>query len=258
MRNRPFVKALDKHFPEAMPEADYLAGTADVLARHGFTADNTLACVAACRDEIAAPLLHDVEASWGQPFSLVSLAGMLTAGRTGLSAAVHHAPIEAGKRRMVFYAMPHIAISKAGTIGEVLRPGVTSPSRACGGTARPPRPVDERHGRRARVRSSRCRTEPPHRPPGANDRSGSRAWPGGSRPTHRLNAHLYEATGENFYLGAVIPGSMAVVGVWQTVRTGLGADLIPGPLMLWLAWDLYRTFGASPTATPTSGATDAV
>lgn len=132
MRNRSFARALDQHFAGAMLEAGYVASTADVLARHGFTTDNTLACVAGCRDEIATPLINDVETSWGPPFSLVSLAGMLTAGRTGLSAAVHHAPIEGGKRRMVFYAMPHIAISEAGTVGEVRRPGVRSPSRACG------------------------------------------------------------------------------------------------------------------------------
>ena len=62
----------------------------------------------------------------------------------------------------------------------------------------------------------------------------------------RLNRRLYEATGENYHLGTLVPGSMAVVGVWQTVRTGLGLELIPGPLMLWLAWDLYRSFGRDP------------
>ena len=64
----------------------------------------------------------------------------------------------------------------------------------------------------------------------------------------RLNQRIYEATGENYHLGTLVPGAMAVVGVWQTVRTGLGFELIPGPLMLWLAWDLYRSFGADPGA----------
>lgn len=63
----------------------------------------------------------------------------------------------------------------------------------------------------------------------------------------RLNRRLFDATGENFHLGTLVPGSMAVVAVWQTVRTGLGLELIPGPLMLWLAWDLYRIFGQAPT-----------
>lgn len=132
MRNRPFRQALDQHFPEAMPVTDYLASTAGALAGLGFKPDNSLVCVAACRDEIATPLFDAVGQRWGTPFSLVSLAGMLTAGRTGLAAAAHHAPTEAGRRRMVFYAMPHIGISEAGTIGEVQRPGVSGPSKACG------------------------------------------------------------------------------------------------------------------------------
>ena len=64
----------------------------------------------------------------------------------------------------------------------------------------------------------------------------------------RLNRRIYDATGENWHLGTLVPGTMAVVGVWQTVRTGLGLELIPGPLMLWLAWDLYRSFGQVPEA----------
>lgn len=63
----------------------------------------------------------------------------------------------------------------------------------------------------------------------------------------RLNRRLYDATGENYHLGTLVPGSMAVVGFWQTLRTGLGLELIPGPLMLWLAWDLHRAFGQHPT-----------
>ncbi|MEL7156038.1 MAG: HMA2 domain-containing protein [Actinomycetota bacterium] len=64
----------------------------------------------------------------------------------------------------------------------------------------------------------------------------------------RLNQRLYAATGENYHLGTVLPGSMAVVGFWQTLRNGLGLELVPGPLMLWLAWDVYRAHGRPPDA----------
>lgn len=130
-----FSETIARVFPGAVPQKDFVEGTRERLELHRFTRDNTLACVAICRDEIAGPLADDVEDAWGPSFSLASLAGMLTAGRTGFSAAAHHGPVVDGKRRFVIYAMPHIAISAEGTIGEVLRPGVESPTAACGALA---------------------------------------------------------------------------------------------------------------------------
>ena len=83
---------------------------------------STLAWVAVCRDEIAGTLLAEVEAVWGASFSFASLAGLPTAGRTGFSAG----------QQFVAFSMPHIAISADGVIGEIRRPGLTLPSKACG------------------------------------------------------------------------------------------------------------------------------
>ncbi len=127
-----FEQALAADFGGSIVQADYVGETAGALGRLGFARDNTLACVAACRDEIASSLLVDVDHLLADPFSLVSLAGMVTAGRTGLRAALAHAPVVEGRRRVVCYAMPHIAISEAGIVGEVQRPGLQAPSRACG------------------------------------------------------------------------------------------------------------------------------
>lgn len=127
-----FEQAMAAHYGGSIVQADYVAETADALSRLGFARDNTLACVAACRDEIASSVVVDVDRRWGSPFSLVSLAGMVTAGRTGLGAALAHAPVVEGRRRVVCYAMPHIAISADGVIGEVERRGVPTPSHACG------------------------------------------------------------------------------------------------------------------------------
>jgi len=57
---------------------------------------------------------------------------MVTAGRTGLGAAMAHAPTHDGRRHIVLYGMPHIAIAADGTIGQVQRAGLTGPSSACG------------------------------------------------------------------------------------------------------------------------------
>ncbi|MFV9672492.1 MAG: hypothetical protein ACNYZH_04640 [Acidimicrobiia bacterium] len=127
-----FVEALDRHFPGAMPEGEYIDETAARLSGEGFTNANTIACVALCRDEVTRPIFSDVERVWGPAFSFAGLAGMVTAGRTGLSATIHHAPIENGRRRFVIYAMAHIAIDAGGTIGRLERPGIPEPSSACG------------------------------------------------------------------------------------------------------------------------------
>ncbi len=127
-----FAGALERHFPGSIPEADYVARTAHLLQGEGFTSKNTLAAVAVCRDEIARSLFVDVEERWGPTFSLASLAGMVTAGRTGIAAALSHAPMHGDLKRIVVYAMPHIAIDAVGTIGQVQRPGLPEPSKACG------------------------------------------------------------------------------------------------------------------------------
>jgi len=130
--NPGFVEALGRHFPGSSLEVEFIAATAQRLRDEGFSKDNTIACVALCRDEISRPLFTDVERVWGSAFSLAGLAGMVTAGRTGLAAAIHHSPVEGGRRRFVIYAMAHIAIGADGTIGRVERPGIPEPSSACG------------------------------------------------------------------------------------------------------------------------------
>jgi len=130
--NPGFVEALDRYFPGAVLEEEFIAGTARRLGEEGFSKSNTIASVALCRDEITRPLFADVERVWGPAFSLAGLAGMVTAGRTGLAAAIHHAPVEDGRRHFVIYAMAHIAIAANGTIGQVERPGIPGPSSACG------------------------------------------------------------------------------------------------------------------------------
>lgn len=127
-----FSQTIDRHFPGAISEPDFVSETATLLQARNFSQDNTIACVALCRDEIASPLFTEVERMWGSAFSLAGLAGMVTAGRTGLSAAIHHAPIEDGRRRFVIYAMAHIAIDTDGTIGRLTRSGISEQSSACG------------------------------------------------------------------------------------------------------------------------------
>ena len=127
-----FEKVVRERFASAVPQRDFVVRSARPLRRLGFSTNSTLPLVACCRDELAGSLRHDVEEAWGPVFDLASLAGVFTAGVTGLAAAAAHAPIVDGVLRLVVYAAAHIAISATGIVGEVERPGLDHPSHACG------------------------------------------------------------------------------------------------------------------------------
>lgn len=127
-----FNDILKKHFDITYPESDFVEKTYDKLNKFGFDANNTIACVDVCRDEIAQPFMELIKEKWDYAFNLSSLAGMFFAGKTGLLAAIHHSPIVDGKERYVFYSMPHIAISADGRIGVCYRKGRPGESTACG------------------------------------------------------------------------------------------------------------------------------
>ena len=127
-----FEDVLNKFFLKVYTEADFVVRTYDELHKWGFAADNTIACVGVCRDEITQPLIGKIRDKWGEAFNLSSLAGMFFAGKTGLSAAMHHAPNRDGKERYVYYALPHIAIDEEVEVGRCMRTGRGGKSIACG------------------------------------------------------------------------------------------------------------------------------
>jgi hypothetical protein len=63
------------------------------------------------------------------PFKLGGLNGFPFAGLTGMGAFAHHVPEDGAV--FVFHA-PHIGITKAGALGESLRPGQANASACCG------------------------------------------------------------------------------------------------------------------------------
>ena len=74
----------------------------------------------------------------GEAFNVSSLGGMFFAGKTGLSAAMHHAPVMGGRERYVYYALPHIAVDENVQVGACRRHGREGASTACGSTSLPP------------------------------------------------------------------------------------------------------------------------
>lgn len=119
-------------YPSAIPEAAYFDKSTAILGELGFDSSNTIACVGVCRDEITRPLVDHVHRIWGEAFNFSSLAGMLLLGKTGISAALKHAPTTAAIHRYAFFAMAHISIGPQGVAGRFFRRGQQESSGACG------------------------------------------------------------------------------------------------------------------------------
>ena len=133
MPDQAFIQnVLTKIFPGALPEREFVLKTYSALAKFGFRDKNTIACVSVCRDEFTNSLIQAIQLAWGETFDLSSLAGMLFLGKTGFIAAHTHSPVINGRERYVYYVLPHIAVSAEGAIGSLQRPGIDSPSTACG------------------------------------------------------------------------------------------------------------------------------
>jgi hypothetical protein len=127
-----FQQVIDQHFQGTLSEAAFVERSREALTPLGFSAENTIACVGLCRDEICRPLVARVGEGWGEAFNFSSLAGMLFLGKTGFGAAHGHAPRIGGRQRYLYLVAPHIAIGQEGVCGECHRIGQTGPSHACG------------------------------------------------------------------------------------------------------------------------------
>lgn len=130
-----FENILKKYFDKTYTEIEFVKRTYEALTQLGFNNENTIAGKCICRDEISQSIRSVIKYMWGEAFNFSSLAGMFFAGKTGLAAAMHHAPIKDGKERYVFYALPHVAINEEGRIGVCKREGRAGESTACGALA---------------------------------------------------------------------------------------------------------------------------
>jgi len=117
-------------YPALVPVPRLLDWTRDALAPYGFHEHTSLPLVSVCRDELMFGFVDAVTAHWGHCFDLSSLAGLPLMGRTGLGAALGHAPDDDGRHRLLVFAFPHIGAD--GAIGAVHRRGVPGTTSACG------------------------------------------------------------------------------------------------------------------------------
>lgn len=101
------------------------------LEPYGFGPATALPLLSVCRDELMADFRRDVRRRWGHFFDLASLGGLPLVGRTGVAAALGHAPLDGVRHRLLVLALPHIGL-EAGVVGSVVRPGVPGTTSACG------------------------------------------------------------------------------------------------------------------------------
>ncbi|MEZ5117812.1 MAG: hypothetical protein R2737_16245 [Candidatus Nanopelagicales bacterium] len=127
--------SLAELYPDHVGVGDVVRWSQWSLARAGFHQSNALPLLGVCRDELMLGFAEAVTDAWGAPFDLGALAGMVFLGRTGIAAALGHAPGEDGRHRFVAFCFPHIGIDDDGTVGRVMRPGMHGPSAACGALA---------------------------------------------------------------------------------------------------------------------------
>lgn len=133
MPTRTLAQKVREGFPRAVPVQQFVAALQAQCEDHGFTASNALLLAGVCRDEVCFPFVARLEEVWGPAFHLDSLGGLITIGRTGFSAAAHHAPDDVGgPLRYIVVAAAHIGMDDAGSFGYLRREHQTTSSRTCG------------------------------------------------------------------------------------------------------------------------------
>ncbi|MEM7337171.1 MAG: hypothetical protein AAF467_00915 [Actinomycetota bacterium] len=130
-----FHLAVRHRYPGAIRQREYVSLATDALQRAGYRPDNTLVAVSHCRDELTSSMRTAIEAEWGPVFELAGLAGLLSAGTTGMAAALSHRPTDAERAGFAIFAFSHVGIDDAGTVGVTRRPSMGEPTSTCGSLA---------------------------------------------------------------------------------------------------------------------------
>ena len=65
---------------------------------------------------------------------------------------------------------------------------------------------------------------------------------------YRVDRAIYERTNGKIHLrGRIVPGAIAGVGIAQMAIYGIGLELLPGPVLLWIAYDIYHKVSKEPS-----------
>jgi len=124
------LQLLRKWYPNAQATSDAVDALLDLVeGKLRLKPNQIMAADSICSDDINSIEYPQRAFEMLGPFKMGGLNGFPFAGLTGLGAFAHHVP-EAGAL-FVFYG-PHIGLTNAGTIGEILRDGQSTASSCCG------------------------------------------------------------------------------------------------------------------------------
>lgn len=70
---------------------------------------------------------------------------------------------------------------------------------------------------------------------------------------HRVDYAIYQKTGLQAK-GRVFPATIAGLGVAQLFIYGVSLEMLPGPVLIWIGWDIYHRFGKEPPFPPRTAA----
>ena len=68
--------------------------------------------------------------------------------------------------------------------------------------------------------------------------------------TWSIESFIYQHTGERIHFGVLIPAAIAGLGAYQILVFGIGLELLPGPILLWMAYEIMRRLNAEPRFPP--------
>lgn len=63
--------------------------------------------------------------------------------------------------------------------------------------------------------------------------------------TYRVEGYVYRKTGLRFR-GQVVAGTVAGLGIFQMFAYGISLEMLPGPVLVWLGWDIYHRVNKEP------------
>ena len=121
--------SIQKFFPKALPNKEFVAKVSAALAPKGFTSKNTLVAASLCCDELSRPLEQVFNATYGNHFSMGGLAGFPFGGVVSFGAMASHIPD--GGHCLLCYG-PHVGVCSKGHVGTVERIGRVNGGACCG------------------------------------------------------------------------------------------------------------------------------
>lgn len=130
MKKRDKLALMRRFYPKAVTTSDSVDALFDLLeSRFDLEPHQIMLADSLCSDDVNTIEYPARAYEMLGPFKMGGLDGFPFTGLTGMAAFAGHVPDDGAV--FVFYA-PHIGISKAGVVGEVLRIGQSRPTGCCG------------------------------------------------------------------------------------------------------------------------------